>query len=933
MRAPMAVPDPAAELEDLLAEALAKFDDGGEPALDAFVAAHPAHRPALERGIRRCREMGLLGVRPTQVGREHPDRLGDFKLVRRIGGGGMGVVYEATQEPLGRRVALKVIRPELLFFEGARERFRREIDAIAKLDHPAIVAVYAAGEHEGVPFFTMEMLDGVTVEQVSVRLRERNPAELRGEDLRALVATGDTTTASSANELFSGAWWEVATRVTLQVAQGLRHAHLRGIVHRDIKPSNVIVTPHGQAIVLDFGVAQVRAASDLTRSGAAPGSPAFMSPEQRRGQATDERTDVFSLAATAWQLLTLQRPFRDVDPAKPAEELPPLHQQNRAVPRELDLVLRTAMDPERDRRYGDMTQFAADLQAVLDRRPIAARPLGPGLRLLRWCQRHRTTAAALAVTAVAAALMVVVLLVVQRTAQHRLQQTNDRLASTNLALQQAKAALETEQARLRRANDALGSTNEALGQAKAAIEAEQERTRASLDTSLEALHSVLVRLGNDQLRAVPQADRVAHGVLLDAAGMFRGLLERHPDDAKVRWQGARALHALAMSHERRGEQEQAFATLREALAVLGDEPGSPTLRNVRGHAWKTLASWLSDGEDRDGARAAIARAEADFAADDAAESQALRAEALRARAALAASASALHDERREPDAVERELRRAVELQRQCIALGALDAKDPALLVLHVTNLGKLLQRQRRPEARAVLEEALALAQRLDERGTWPPPSIHVAEVQDALATVLRDEQDPRAEQLFRDSLAARERAVEQFPSVVEFRVRLGGTMHNFGTLLWNLGEDRREEALSWFERARAHQQEALARSPESVIALQFMANHLQMLAYCNAVLKRGERVLDAAEALAALPRRDAVRATNAAGWYVSAWRLLGRDDEPLLDSAMQLLLDAETKGLRLDHFPPKGFEVLQQRRPDFRELLERLRAKAPAGSR
>jgi serine/threonine protein kinase len=909
MRAPMAAPDPAEELEDLLAEALAKFDEGGEDALAAFVAAHPQHAAGLERGIRRCREMGLLGKASTTVARAHPERLGDFKLVRRIGGGGMGVVYEAVQEPLGRRVALKVIRPELLYFEGARERFRREVDAIAKLDHPAIVAVHAAGEHEGVPFFTMEMLDGVTVEQLSARLRERNPAELRGEDLRSLVATGDTTTGSASGELFGGAWWEVAVRATLQVAQGLRHAHLRGIVHRDVKPSNVIVTPHGQAVVLDFGVAQVRAARELTRSGAQPGSPAFMSPEQRRGEATDERTDVFSLAATAWQFLTLQRPFRDVDAGRPQEELPPLQRHNRAAPHELDLVLRTAMDPERDRRYGDMAQFAADLQAVLDRRPIAARPLRWSLRLLRWSQRHRATAVALAVTAIAGVVMVAVLYVVQRAAQTELRHANDSLATTN---------------------STLATTNAELERAKSALESEQQKTRASLDTALESLHAVLVRLGNDQLRAVPQADAVAHGVLLDAAALFRSLLAQHPDDAKVRWQGGRALQALAMSHERRGENEQGLAVMREALAVLGDEvPGDATLRNVRGHAWKTLASWLADTADRDGTRVAIERAERDFAAFADDPSPVLRADALRSRAALAASRSHMHDEATDPAAVERELRAAVELQRACIALGVPDDKDPGLLVMHLSNLGKLLQRQRRAaEARPVLEEALAAARALPERGTWPPPAIQVAEVQDALGSTLRDLQDPAADQLFRDSIAAREQAVAQFPSVLEFRVRLGGTMHNFAMLLWNRGEQYRDEALQLFERARALQQEALARSPRHVMAVQFMANHLHMLAYCNAILKRGERVLDAAEALAALPDRNATRALNAAGWYVSAWRLLGRDDSELLDAAMALLLDAEQRGLTLAMFPPKGFEVLQQRRQDFRDLLERLRAKA-----
>src|SRR5690606_18288686 len=225
-----------------------------------------------------------------------PERLDDFRLLRRLGGGGMGVVYEAEQMQFGRRVALKVIRPELLFFEGARERFQREVDAIAKLSHPAIVPVLASGEHDGVPYFVMELLSGATAEEACAALRGRDPSELEGSALRGVVDRGGQTDETA--EAFHGPWWQVCTRFAHQVALGMRHAHLRGIVHRDLKPSNVMLTPHGQAIVLDFGIAQVGTGRELTRSGATPGSPAFMSPEQIRGDSTDERTDVYSLAAT-----------------------------------------------------------------------------------------------------------------------------------------------------------------------------------------------------------------------------------------------------------------------------------------------------------------------------------------------------------------------------------------------------------------------------------------------------------------------------------------------------------------------------------------------------------------------------------------------------------------------------------------------------------
>jgi serine/threonine protein kinase len=200
-----------------------------------------------------------------------------------------------------------------------------------------------------------------------------------------------------------------------------------------------MITPHGQAVLLDFGVASVGGNREFTRTGQTPGSPAFMSPEQLRGAAVDERTDVYSLGATLWQMLALQPPFRGVEDLHRIRdgEVPNLRAKNRAVPAELVLVVRTAMDRDRERRYADMDAFALDLQAVLQRRPIRARRLGVGLRLLRWCQRHKVAATALLALLVGAAAMPAV--VAWRTSE-----TNVELAAAKQraeqSLQQVAAA-------------------------------------------------------------------------------------------------------------------------------------------------------------------------------------------------------------------------------------------------------------------------------------------------------------------------------------------------------------------------------------------------------------------------------------------------------------------------------------------------------------
>jgi serine/threonine protein kinase/tetratricopeptide (TPR) repeat protein len=878
--------DPADELERLLAEAVAIHDRGGDGALASFVAQHPSHTSALERGIRRCREMGLLGRADRAAAETEPKQLGDYELVRRIGSGGMGVVFEAIQQPLGRRVALKIIRPELLWFEGARERFRREIDAIAKLEHPSIVAVHDAGERDGVPFYAMELIAGLTLDAIVAQMSGRDPASLDGAALRAQMARADAS-----GEMFRGAWWEIAVRIGRNVALGLRHAHLRGIIHRDVKPSNIMITPHGEALVLDFGVAQVRSARELTRSGMAPGSPAFMSPEQRAGLAIDERTDVFSLAATLWQFLTFERPPTDetsIDPAA-ASPLPDLRQRHRTAPRELDLVLRTAMDPDRERRYPDMGAFADDLQAVLDRRPIRARPLGLRLRAWRWSQRHRVAASALAFGALALIATIVVWSVVERSARERLEDRNEQLA-----------------------------------RAQTHLAAEQARTRASLDTSLEALHSVLVRLGNERLLAVPRAQAVAHSALVDAAALFRELLARHPDDEEVRWRAARALQALAMSFERRGDMTNAFAVLEEALSVLGDATDvSPTIRNIRGHAWKTMASWCALTPDRAKLEHAFARAEADFA--EPGSDVALQAESLRARSDLASSRSQSLVESREPEAVEEQLRRSVELQRACMALGVRDAKDPSLLVMRITNLAKFYERrQRGSEAEPLLAEAIEIASSMRADDQWPPPTLLLAEAQETLGNVLLQRQDQGAEQLLREALSSRRTAVEQHPEVLEVRIRLGGCLHNFARYL--LANRRSDEAIERLEEAREIQESALARSPGHPIAVDFLAKHLEMLAYCHSAKADVAALLVAVRRLVELGSSDAARELRLADYLLRAHRSPGVSAPELLDEAMAALLRAEHGGLTAKQLPPGGLADLESRE-DYRAWRTRIEAR------
>ncbi|HTF86841.1 MAG TPA: protein kinase [Planctomycetota bacterium] len=393
-----------------MVEALGELEDGGSAALEAFLTRHPEHASALGERIGELGRLGLIDSTAARAG-ARAERMGDFRLITELGGGGMGLVYEAEQVSLGRRVALKLIRPEQLWFSGSRARFRREIESVARLSHPGIVPIYTVGEEQSVPFFAMELIEGCTLAQVIARLSGRSPAKLTGADLIESIEacagrkTKDGESSRSMGLTPTASWTEVSIHIVREVAEALEHAHSRGVVHRDIKPSNIVLTRTGRAMLIDFGLASKEGSERITRSGSAGGSAAYMSPEQTRGMEVDARTDIYSLGVTFAEMLTL-RPLFHVKPLdalwqaimagdyeRPRKRVP-------TIPWDVETVCTTAMETARERRYATAGDFARDLSNLLAHRPIDARRAGPMLRGLRWAQRHPRLSASLLATGV-----------------------------------------------------------------------------------------------------------------------------------------------------------------------------------------------------------------------------------------------------------------------------------------------------------------------------------------------------------------------------------------------------------------------------------------------------------------------------------------------------------------------------------------------------
>jgi tetratricopeptide (TPR) repeat protein len=315
-----------------------------------------------------------------------PERLGEFRVIKELGRGGMGVVYEAVQESLGRRVALKVVYHVHLNAKRL-QRFQREAQAVARLHHTNIVPIFGVGDHDGLPYYVMQHISGKGLDQLVASWREE---------------------ASHQDE---GRWRRVAL-LGVQAAQALDYAHGQGVLHRDIKPSNFLIDEQETLWITDFGLAKLTGQDDLTASGDIVGTLRYLAPEALRGE-TDHRSDVYSLGLTLYEMLTLSIPFGELSPSellRHVNEERPIRPRKLApaIPRDLETIVLKAIAREPALRYQTAGALAEDLTRFLEDRPILARRASPFERLFRFCRRNKL-AAAMTVTAVAAVLLAAVI--------------------------------------------------------------------------------------------------------------------------------------------------------------------------------------------------------------------------------------------------------------------------------------------------------------------------------------------------------------------------------------------------------------------------------------------------------------------------------------------------------------------------------------------
>lgn len=366
-------------LEEVQDGILERLHAGEAPDREALLARHPDLAAELGPFLDLVAEFEASGGPPA------PTRLGEFRIHRELGRGGMGVVYEAEQTSLRRRVALKVLPPALRSDATLVARFRREAEAAGRLRHPGIVPVFAVGEEAGTPFFAMELVEGRSLDAVVTAWRAGDFAEdVRDPDARRRRVLD----------------WGV------KVAEALAYAHGRGILHRDVKPGNILLDGNGAPRLTDFGLALDLLSPGLTAAGEVFGSPQYMSPEQavRRETPLDARTDVYSLAVTLYELFTLRLPYEgtttpELLSALAAGRMVPPGKADPAMPTALADVLERALRRSPEERYASAAEFGDDLRAIL----VGKVPVTPACTAPRR-RRRRMVLAAAAVVGVALGL-------------------------------------------------------------------------------------------------------------------------------------------------------------------------------------------------------------------------------------------------------------------------------------------------------------------------------------------------------------------------------------------------------------------------------------------------------------------------------------------------------------------------------------------------
>lgn len=797
-------------LEHLAEQFVARLRGGEHPAITEYVAAHPALAEEirelfptlmmLERVSPQTDEISRRSA-TGQVASPAPQQLGEYRIVREIGRGGMGIVYEAEQVSLGRHVALKVLPTHALLTSHLLTRFQNEARAAARLHHTNIVPVFGVGEDQGIHYYAMQFIQGHGLDEVLQelrRLRRREAAGTQsaseqGDDDRPAkplsriiaknLAAGQLASeasrpeqsgreephsvhepsdllgrsldgSSSVHSRSHGIYVRSVARMGLQVAEALAHAHSQGILHRDIKPSNLLLDAHGVVWITDFGLAK-QEGSDLTHSGDVVGTLRYLAPERFRG-ASDARTDIYGLGVTLYELLTTRPAFTTTDRHRLIHDIAhlepaPPRRVEPHVPRDLETIVLKAMAKEPAGRYATAAEMAADLRRFLDDQPIAARRAWIAERAWRWCTRRPALAAmSLALLVSLAIGFCGVLWQWSRAEQQRIFAENSLLVSRS---------------ERKRAERNLDEAN----RQRTIAEREAGRADVNYRAARQAVDELLTMVSEDELKNQPGLQVLRLRLLTRALEYDKAMFAQRPNDSQARLEVAASYARVAAVKKLIGSLDEAMDGYQKAIglyesALAESAEDRQTAMQLVG-ACNDLSLLLVDDHDYAEARRRLDRA----------------------RALITPLAEA------NPGNAEFQGKLALTLINVSWCISQAPSAD---------------RRLEAEKAIELLQQALAIYRRLLEQS---PGDYGLARfVSIALSNMARRNIDARhfekAQEQFEECLQIRLQLAAQKPSSIEMQVFVAATYNGLGDAILRSPQS----SDGWFEKALAHYEKSLA---------------------------------------------------------------------------------------------------------------------------
>jgi serine/threonine protein kinase/Flp pilus assembly protein TadD len=781
---------------ELIEELINRIQTGAGD-VEAFIAAHPDHAEALRRLLPAAQVLADLSSSaqadgsfpPTEVAVASGE-LGDFRLAREVGRGGMGVVYEAEQISLHRRVALKVLPFASTLDSKRLKRFQNEAQAAASLHHTNIVPVYATGCERGVHYYAMQFIDGRSLAEVIAERQAGAGPGFAAPSSETVAAAQLATEPLLPNPVF----FQRVAEWGVQAGEALEHAHSLGVVHRDVKPANLLVDGQGRLWLTDFGLARVGADAGLTMTGDVLGTLRYMSPEQAlaKHDLVDHRSDVYSLGATLYELLTRRPAVGGKDKeevlARIAFEEPVSPRRlDKSIPAELQTIVLKALAKEPAERYATAQELADDLSRFLQQKPILARRTGTWERFRKWARRRPALVGLMAVTVLALAGLVAGLL----------------WHNTQLS-----AAVERER--------------------KLAWEADQQKQEAQKKRAVArlAVDRMYTQVASKWLDTEPGAQKLQREFLEEALRFYQELAQEPGAGPTAQQELANAYRQMGAIHLKLGQRAEAEEALNRAVAIAEE---LATQDPERADYQKDLASIYyqlgnlnyevpraKESEQYFRRSLAIHRKMADRFPSDAGNRQ-------RIGTALINLGNVLQSTGRMPEA-EAAYREARSVLLQVTVESPETAEFHVALGGALNNLAILEdQRGNFREARGLLEEAIrqqkdALRSNPRRKSALRFLDAHYS----CLSEVLRElGETEKAFGAMRESIAVARRLVNEFPDIPGYRSGLATSEAALGQLYFRSGQPG--EAAAAYRSALATMEQSRADLPRAAVNKQFLA--------------------------------------------------------------------------------------------------------------